>query len=143
MDFSTLKNSLLPLETADESAATLSNLLTILTEANIEMIVYEAKLLQINTADSLEKCVDVIFEAAINNDSQKIFAEFCSKVFFLSVPVCKDSQKMITFKDQIFEKSKRKVENFLEKQTMKSQKISSDAYSCFIKLKRPIALFRF
>lgn len=143
MDFSLLKKNLKPFETADESAEHLRNLLTILTSENIEMIVYEAKLLEIKTADSLEKCVDVIFESAVSNDCQRIFADFCTKVLLPSVHVCQETQKMITFKEQIFEKAKKEVENFLEQETLNIYGQSSEGISCHKKLRRPIALFRF
>lgn len=144
MDFSLLKKNLEPFETADESADQLMNLLTILTSANESMIVYEAKLLNIKTADSLQKCVDVIFEAAINSESQFLVADFCTKALFRSVPAGKESCKMITFKEQIFEKAKKEVGNFLEQQTLKTTgKVSTDALSCHQKLRQPIAIFRF
>lgn len=140
MDFSLLKKNLEPFELADESAEVLRNLLMILTPANIEMIVHEAKELEINTVDSLKKATDVIFDAAVNSESQTIFAEFCGKALLKNVPVCKETQKMTTFKEQLFEKSKREVRNFLEQQTLSQP---NDEASCAKKLRRPIALFRF
>lgn len=120
------------------------------------MIVYEAKLLKVDTAKSLEKCVDVIFENAINNQSQSIFAKLCMKLCFPSVPVCKETNKMITFKEQLLEKSRTEVLNFLERQTLISSEETEQEEagghvededvgetSCLKKLRRPIALFRF
>lgn len=132
-------------ENAESSSESLNNLLCILTPHNIEMIVYEARLLKIDSAKSLEKCVDVIFENAVNNESQSIFASLCTKLLWSSVHVCKETQKMITLKEQIFDKSRREAENFLEQQTlMKLEESDGDeAESCHRKLRRPIALFRF
>lgn len=124
------------------------------------MIIYDAKLLKIDTVDSLEKCVDVIFENAINNQSQSIFANLCTKLCFPSVPVCKETQKMITFKEQILEKSRKSVLNFLERQTLINLGQVNDETeangddddeargevvrnSCLKKLRRPFALFKF
>lgn len=147
MDFLLLQKNLEPLEAADETCERLNNILTMLTASNLEMIIYDARHLKINSAESLEKCVDVIFESAINNESQSVYADLCSKLFLSSVPICKESLKMITFKEQVFEKSRREVLNFLERQTLsnsrREEKTDDEEICCLRKLRRPIALFSF
>lgn len=149
MDFSLLQKTLQPLEAADEISERFNNILAMLTPSNMEMIIYDARQLEIKSAKSLEKCVDVIFENAINNESQSIYADLCAKLFFSSVPVCKESQKMITFKEQVLEKSRCEVLNFLERQTLinsgrvEQREDDEDETFCLRKLRRPIALFRF
>ena len=156
IDFPLLQKNLQPFEDADDTADHFNDLLQSLFPSSIEMIIYDAKLLKIDTAKSLEKCVDVIFENAINNQSsQSIFANLCTKLCFASVPVCKETQKMITFKEQILEKSREEVLDFLERQTLvnsgqteeQDEKQESNGElvqnSCLKKLRRPIALFKF
>lgn len=144
----------MPLEIADESSASLAKLLEILTPASIDMVVYEARHLQINSTQSLEQCVDEIFESAIQSECQEIFAILCTKLLWSSVHVCKDTQKMVTFKEQVFCKAQKDVENFLEKQTLGTTRqmsvddgiIDDDGVgrkSCLKKLRRPVAFFRF
>lgn len=151
MDFSVLHKNLQPLEAADETAKDLSDILTMLTPSNIDMVVYNARQLQIDTAESLKQCVDVIFEHAIS-ESSSLAAVLCTKLFFSSVPVCKETQKMKTFKEQIVEKSQSEVSNFVEKQELINLRLADDdsesaeevsQNSCLRKLRRPMALFRF
>lgn len=114
----------------------------------------------IDSAESLKQCVDVIFEKAVNNESQSNFAILCTKLLFPSVPVTRDSQKMITFKEQIHEKAMAEVQNFLDFQTLeilrrinnKNDLISDEEQfesenvmenSCHTKIRDVIALFRF
>lgn len=145
-----------PFEDADETADHFNKLLQTFTPSSIDMVIYEAKLLKIDTAKSLENCVDVIFENAINNQSQSIFANLCTKLCFPSVPVCKETQKMITFREQLLDKSRKEVLNFLERQTLvNSGQVEEELEgrcddddeavqnSCLKKLRRPIALFKF
>lgn len=156
IDFPLLQKNLQPFEDADDTADHFNNLLQAFTSSSIDMIIYEAKLLKIDTANSLEKCVDVIFENAINNQSQSIFANLCTRLCFPSVPVCKETQKMVTFKEQILEKTRKEVLNFLEQQTLINSGQTKDEAewrddgddkvvqnSCLKKLRRPIALFKF
>lgn len=134
-----------PLEAADEAANHLDYLLSIFTNANIEMIVYEARHMSISSSESLSQCVDVIFDKAIDSENQTSFAILCTKLQLASVPVVKDSQKMITFKEQIHEKASIEVRNFLEKQTLLSFKkeLENDKNSCYRRIKTTLALFRF
>lgn len=74
----------------------------------------------IDSAECLEQCVDVIFEKAVSSEKISNFAILCTKLLFPSVPVVKDSQKMITFREQIHEKATTEVQNFLEKQTIEN-----------------------
>lgn len=156
MDLSLLQKNLECLKAADETADVLNNILTMLTSSNIEMVLYDIKQLTINSIESLEKCVDVIFDNAINNESQRMFATLCTKLSLSSVPVCKDSQKMITFREQLLKKSRREVLNFVEQQTL-IKAVKSDAQSdkenefsdgddekvVHVLCSRPIALFKF
>lgn len=146
-----------PLEAADEAADHLERLLTIFTLDNIDAVIYEAKQMIIDSAESLEQCVDVIFEKAVSNEMQSNFAILCTKLLFRSVPVSKDSQKMITFKEQIKEKATTEVQNFLEKQTLENlrrsdlisnveEKVAMEnglENSCYGKTREVIHLFRF
>lgn len=163
MDFKKLKKNLQPLEAADHTADRLSSFLSVLTPSNIEMIVYDTKSnLKIDSAESLKQCVDVLFETAMNIDSPAIVAILCTKLLFSSVPVCEGSQKMITFKEQIYEKARSELENFLERQALinagqsdaESEQEEGDVesecdvdeitqQSCYRKLRRPIALLKF
>lgn len=126
----------------------MDNVLTILTPYNINSRVYDARHLKIDSAESLSQCVDVIFEEAINNENQSIFAILCTKLQFASVPVIKDSHKMITFREQIYEKATNEVQNFLERQTLldvtKDEGDKNEVKnSCYRKNRDIIALFRF
>lgn len=126
----------------------MDKILSILTPSNIDSLVYDARQMKIDSAESLKQCVDVIFEKAINNENQSVFAILCTKLQFGSVPVVKDSQKMITFKEQICEKSSTEVQNFLERQTLvelrKNDEDSEEVKnSCHRKIRNTIALFRF
>ena len=137
-----------PLETADESSESLNTLLEILTPLNIEMVVYEARLLKIDSVESLEQCVDVIFENAIENECQELFAVLCTKLHWPCVQICKESQRVVTFKEQVKATAQKEVEMFLERQTLTkgrklNQKIEDKDVACSKKLRRPIALFRF
>lgn len=152
-ELSTLQKNLQPLETAGRSADSLNNLLSILSPGNIEMVVYKAQLLEIDSVESLRQCVDVLFENAINHECQEIFAILCTKLLWSSVHVCTETQKMTTFKEQLHRKAQSAIETFLERQTMISlgplKKYGrhfgreTEPKSCFKKLRRPIALFRF
>lgn len=156
MDFKSLRKSLQPLEAADKTAELLSNYLAILTSSNIESIVYDARQLKIDTAESLKQCIDVIFESAVS-ETPSLVSILCTKLMFDSVPVCKDSQKMITFKEQIYEKSQWELHDFLDRQALinigqcdKEIKSCDDEAdeeivkdSCLKKLRRPVALLRF
>lgn len=149
----TLQKNLQPLETAGKSADTLHNLLTILSPGNINMVVYKAQLLEIESVESLRQCVDVLFENAINHECQEIFAILCTKLLWSSVHVCTETQKMTTFKEQLHRKAQNAIETFLERQTMMSSGQSkkycrhsvkdTNGKSCFKKLRRHFALFRF
>jgi hypothetical protein len=150
-----------PLEAADEVAKHLDEVLAIFTIDNIEAVLYETKQMIIDSAESLRQCVDVIFEKAINNESQTNFSILCAKLFLPSVPVAKDSNKMITFKEQIHEKASTEVQNFLEKQTLENlrrvdnkidqkknakEKVDDEnelKNSCHRRIRDVIALFRF
>jgi hypothetical protein len=115
--------SLRHLEDADVTAQKLDKLLSILTPENLEMIVYDAKLLKIDTAENMKECVDVIFKNAVNSELASTFAIFCTRVLFPSVPIVQHSNKMITFKEQLQHKMKAEVENFLENQYLKNKGI--------------------
>lgn len=149
MDLKQLQRNLMPLEVANEVSESLGKLLTILTANNMTMIVHEAKLLKISTVECLAKCVDVIYEHAIINESQELFAVLCTKLLFQSVRVSPESQKMKTFKEQILQKAKVEVRNFLERQTISTSDQSDGegechkTTACMKKLRRPIAFFRF
>lgn len=159
MDFSKLKRDLQPLEAADQTADRLSGFLAVLTHSNIDMIVYDAKSnLKVDSAESLSQCVDVLFETAITIDSPADVAVLCTKLLLSSVPVCKGSQKMITFKEQIHEKARSELEDFLERQALinagqsdsesdiESEVVCDDEVtrnSCLKKLRRPVALLKF
>lgn len=152
-ELSILQKNLQPLETADRSAESLNNLLKILTPGDMEMVVYKARLLEIDSVESLRQCVDVLFENAINHECQKLFAILCTKLLWSSVHVCHETQKMVTFKEQVHQKAKNAIEIYLERQAMinsgQSKKCEkhgdndSKTKSCFKKLRRPIALFSF
>jgi translation initiation factor 4G len=155
MDFTELQKNLQPLEAADRTADQLSEYLSILTPSNIDMIVYDARQLKIDTAESLSQCVDVIFEAALSSEWPSMVAILCTKVLFPSVPVCHDSHRMITFREQIYKKSRDELENFVEMQSLirsgqfdtesENEKLVDETAksSCFKKLQRPMALIRF
>lgn len=154
VDFKKLQENLKPFEIADESSEALEKLLEILTPANLEMVIYEARLLKIDSITSLELCVGVIFEAATRRECQEIFAVLVTKLEWSSVHICKETQKMITFREQLRLKAQNEIENFLEKQTLangRQQSIDDEITddegnnqkSCLKKLRRPVALFRF
>lgn len=117
------------------------------------MVVYKARLLEIDSLESLSQCVDVLFENAINHECQKIFAILCTKLLWSSVHVCHETQKMVTFKEQLHRKSQNAIETYLERQAMKNSgqfkktckraDRKMEAKSCFEKLRRPIAMFSF
>lgn len=145
MDMERLSQNLAPLEAADEVSESLDKMLAILTHDNMEMILYEAKLLKIDTVDGLEKCVEVIFEHATSSDSQSLFAILCTKLMLSSVQISPESHKMVTFKEQITRKATMEVQNFLERQTLikRGQADNESETSCLKKLRKPTALFRF
>lgn len=87
------------------------------------MIVYDAKLLKIDTAENMKECVDVIFKNAVNSELSSTFAIFCTRVLFPSVPIVQHSNRMITFKEQLQQKARDEVENFLENQYLKNKGI--------------------
>lgn len=158
-----LNDNLKQLEVADVTSEKLNKLLSILTPENLDMVVYDSKLLKIDSAENMKECVDVIFANAVNRELASTFAIFCTRVLYPSVPIMEHSNKMITFKEQIQQKARHEVENFLENQYLKNKGIhrteseSADetveitpngnekhvVSSCVKKLKRTFSLFRF
>lgn len=158
-----LNDNLKQLEVADVTSEKLNKLLSILTPENLDMVVYDGKLLKIDSAENMKECVDVIFANAVNSELTSTFAIFCTRVLYPSVPIMEHSNKMITFKEKIQQKARHEVENFLENQYLKNKGIhraeseSSDetveitpngdekhvVSSCVKRLKRTFSLFRF
>lgn len=158
-----LNRNLKSLECADVTSEKLDKLLSILTPENLDMAVYDAKLLKIDTAENMKECVDAIFANAVNSELASTFAIFCTRVLYPSVPIAAHSKKMITFKEQIQQKARHEAENFLENQYLRNKGIrrgeseSKDETveitpngdqkvvmsSCVKKLKRTFSLFRF